>query len=399
MVPYPRTYQYYKSVFKGEPMPFAFVDMDLFNQNIEQVKLRAGNKPIRIASKSIRCVHLIKHILDYGAPYSGIMPYTASEALFLANQGFDNLLVGYPTCNSAEIAQVCEAVKQGINITLMADAAAHLSRYAEIAQKTGTRLPVCLDIDMSSVFPGLYFGVYRSSLHQAEEVKKLVSPFLGTAHLAITGIMGYEAQIAGVGDAVSGATVKNALVKTLKKQSVAEIAKRRAAVVQTLTAMGIQLTLVNGGGTGSLETTVHEDVVTEITVGSAFYSPALFDNYAAFKHEPAAAFAIEITRQPQPHIYTCLGGGYIASGSAGTDKLPKPYLPAGAQLIPNEGAGEVQTPFIYKGMERLTPGDPAFFRHAKAGELCERFTQLLLVSDGKIINRVPTYRGQNRCFV
>jgi D-serine deaminase-like pyridoxal phosphate-dependent protein len=68
-------------------------------------------------------------------------------------------------------------------------------------------------------------------------------------------------------------------------------------------------------------------------------------------------------------------------------------------LTKNEGAGEVQTPVKYSGTEKINIGDPLFFRHSKAGELCERFNFLHLVSQGKITNIVPTYRGESMCFV
>jgi D-serine deaminase-like pyridoxal phosphate-dependent protein len=98
-------------------------------------------------------------------------------------------------------------------------------------------------------------------------------------------------------------------------------------------------------------------------------------------------------------LYTCLGGGYVASGSAGTEKLPRPYLPDGAALLPLEGAGEVQTPVRYRGPERLALGDPIFMRHSKAGELCEHFNTLLLVMAGRVVGEVPTYRGEGQVFL
>ena len=94
-----------------------------------------------------------------------------------------------------------------------------------------------------------------------------------------------------------------------------------------------------------------------------------------------------------------MGGGYIASGTTGVDKQPKPYLPEGIQLTDNEGTGEVQTPFEYRGTETIDIGDSILFRHSKAGELCERFQELHIISDGKILTKVPTYRGQGQCFL
>jgi D-serine deaminase-like pyridoxal phosphate-dependent protein len=248
-------------------------------------------------------------------------------------------------------------------------------------------------------FPGLHFGVWRSPLRSAEEVRPVLERIKRTKRVKLDGVMGYEAQIAGVGDQVPGQAPKNALVQQLKKRSLGIIAQRRREVVDLIKSSGFELRFVNGGGTGSELTTRAEPVVTEITVGSGFYSPALFDHYKAFRYQPAAGYAIEIVRKPAPGIYTCLGGGYVASGAAGPDKLPQPYLPEGAKLIPLEGAGEVQTPVVYQGMYRLDPGDPIFMRHAKAGELCERFTHLVLIKQGQVVDEVATYRGDGQCFL
>jgi D-serine deaminase-like pyridoxal phosphate-dependent protein len=177
------------------------------------------------------------------------------------------------------------------------------------------------------------------------------------------------------------------------------VAKRRAQLVQFLASQNITLRFVNGGGTGSIASTRKEAAVSEITVGSGFYAPTLFDNYREFRYLPTAGYAVEIVRQPRPGLYTCLGGGYIASGAVGPEKVPQPYLPTGARLDPLEGAGEVQTPIRYTGTTSLQLGDPIFLRHAKAGELCEHFTHLLLVRNGKIVDKVPTYRGDGLCFL
>ena len=41
----------------------------------------------------------------------------------------------------------------------------------------------------------------------------------------------------------------------------------------------------------------------------------------------------------------------------------------------------------------LELGDPVIFRHAKAGELAERFNEYLLVAGDQLVGRAPTYRG------
>lgn len=392
-------YAYYKKVFAGRTLPFAYVDLDLLQQNIQQVLQRAHGKRLRLASKSLRSVALLRHIFAAHASFQGIMCYTAQEAVYLAKQGFSDLLIGYPTWHAQDITNVARITADGTPITLMVDSVEHVEQIERIARRVGVRLPVCLEIDMSMQLPGLHFGVWRSAIRTPAQARPILRRIMISEHLRLDGLMGYEAQIAGVGDNFAGQRVKNALVQRLKQRSLPDIAERRAAVVALARSYGLAPRFVNGGGTGSIDTTRTEDAVTEITVGSAFYSPALFDNYRAFRYQPAAGYAIEIVRHPQRNIYTCLGGGYIASGAVGREKQPQPYLPEGARLDTLEGAGEVQTPIRYRGNVALSVGDPIFMRHSKAGELCERFTHLLLVAQGSVQDEVTTYRGDGQCFL
>jgi D-serine deaminase-like pyridoxal phosphate-dependent protein len=392
-------YAYYREIFQGRPMPFAYLDLDLFEENIRQIAAQTGGKRIRVASKSLRCVTAIRRVLEADACFQGIMCFTAREAAYLAGLGFKDLLIGYPVWHSEDLGVVAKATAEGAQITLMIDSIAHIDQIERVAEQYNVRLPVCLDIDMSVNFPGLYFGVRRSPLRAGNDVRPVIERLKHSEHVWLDGVMGYEAQIAGLGDQVPGQAAKNTLVQQLKKRSLSIIAQRRREVVDLVRTSGLELRFVNGGGTGSELTTRVEPGVTEITVGSGFYSPTLFDNYKDFRYQPAAGYAIEIVRKPVPGIYTCLGGGYTASGAAGADKLPRPYLPEGARLIGLEGAGEVQTPVTYQGTHRIDLGDPIFMRHAKAGEICERFTHLILLKNGAIVDEVPTYRGEGHCFL
>ncbi len=394
-----RDYAYYKEVFAGRPLPLAYLDLDLLAQNIQQVVARAAGKRVRLASKSIRSIAVLRRILAADASFQGIMCFTSREAVFLAKQGFSDLLIGYPAWNAHDLAAVAQATAEGASITLMVDSVEHVEQVETIARQYQVRLPVCLEIDMSLDIPGLHFGVWRSPIHQPQQARPVLDKITHSAHVWLDGLMGYEAQIAGVGDNVPGQGAKNAIIRRLKQRSLHDVARRRAGLIELVAAYGLSPRFVNGGGTGSIVTTREEAGVTEITVGSAFYAPMLFDLYRDFHYQPAAGFALEIVRHPQPSIYTCLGGGYIASGAVGPEKLPQPYLPRGAKLDGLEGAGEVQTPIRYHGATPLHLGDPIFMRHSKAGELCERFTHLLLVTQGTIESEVTTYRGDGQCFL
>lgn len=379
-------------------MPCAFVDLELFDQNARDIVARAGSKRIRIASKSIRCVPLIERALASDVHYQGIMAYAVREAVFLSHQGLDDILVAYPAYHELEDSGLGEELRRGKRIVVMADCADHVHHYERFGKEFNVVVPVCLDLDMSSRFPGLHFGVLRSPITTPGGALEVARIARACKHVRLVGLMGYEAQIAGVPDNAPGSAAKNWLVRTLKARSLREIRTRRARVVDALKADGHELEFVNGGGTGSMETTKEEDCVTEIAVGSGLFSPALFDRYSAFRHAPAVGYAIEITRIPAPGVYTCHGGGYVASGT-GADKCPQPYLPLGARLTPLEGAGEVQTPIRYDGPERLAIGSPIFMRYAKAGEMCERFNSLLCIEGGTVTREFPTYRGEGQVFL
>ncbi len=388
-------YETYKNIFQDEQFPLAFVDLDILDQNISAILARAKGTKIRIASKSIRIPAILKYILEKSAQFDGIMAYHPNEALALSKMGFDNILLGYPYIHSNEIAPLLEEVKNGKLIIFMVDDIAQINIIEKEAQKANIKAKVCIDVDMSSDFGSIHFGVYRSSITSPEKLDNLLHLCAALKHIEVIGLMGYEAQIAGVNDAVKGQTLKNTVIQYLKKKSIKEVAQKRAKAIEILKKYGINNPLVNAGGTGSIESSITENGVTEITVGSGFFASHLFDHYKLFKHLPAAAFALQITRNPQKNIFTCAGGGYIASGETGIIKQPKPYLPENIQLTKNEGTGEVQTPIINQSNIELKIGDPIFFRHSKAGELFERFNDVYFVKNNQIITSEKTIRGLN----
>lgn len=392
-------YQALKQRFAGIQPPFAFLDLDALDTNAASVLQRAGQLPVRIASKSIRCRWVLEYLLRSSAQFQGLMCFTAAEMRWLCDQGFDQLLLGYPSQDREQLAALMLKIATGKTVYLMVDSSQQARLLNQLAAEVGVTVPICLDLDLSSDWPGLHFGVWRSPLRNLAALDNLLHHLRPLKQLRVAGLMGYEAQIAGVGDQLPGQGAKNQLIRLLQQRSLREAIARRTACVDRVHQQGYSLDFVNGGGTGSLELTAADRSVTELTAGSGFFAPTLFDAYSRFRLRPAAGFALPIVRQPAAGIHTCLGGGYIASGAVGPEKQPGVWEPAGAGLTSLEGAGEVQTPVLYKGPERLEPGDPIFFRHAKAGELCERFDSLYLLRDGEIIDKVPTYRGEGRTFL
>lgn len=394
----PDAYRRYADGLAGERLPAAFVDLDALDRNGARLGRRAAGLPVRLVTKSIRSVAILRYLLDTYPYLQGLLCFSPAEAAWLAAQGFDDLVVAYPTVEPSEIARVAAAVRDGASITLMVDHVDQLDVIDRCAADAATVLPIAIDMDASTSFPGLHFGVYRSPVATPAAALALAAAIARRPNLRLDGVMGYEGQIAGLDDAVPGRAVRNRIIRGLKARSIRDVHRRRGAIVAALTGAGHRLRFVNGGGTGSFESTARDPSVTELAAGSGFYLPTLFDHYAVHLGEPAAAFALPVTRRPQAGIVTCAGGGYPASGPIGPDRLPRPWLPAGAELLALEGGGEVQTPIRLDRAEELPLGAPVFFRHAKAGELCERFDTLLLIRAGAVIDRVATYRGDGRCF-
>ncbi|MGI2297233.1 amino acid deaminase/aldolase [Paenibacillus sp. GXUN7292] len=380
-------------------MPLAYVNLDLLDANIQSIAAAAQGKSIRIASKSIRCIPVLRRIMEADSIFRGVMCYTAGEAAYLLKQGFDDLLLGYPVWDDAALPFLMQSISEGRIVVFMVDCMTHVEHIERLAQSYGQKVRVCLDVDMSASYPGLHFGVMRSPLRSWAHARPVAEKIAASKWLIFDGMMGYEAQISGVGDRVPGQIFKNSLIQLLKRRSIREVAERRADAVQGISELGVNLRFVNAGGTGSIASSRSEPAVTEITAGSGFYAPALFDNYAGFRYLPAAGFAVQVVRQPKDGVVTCLGGGYTASGASGSDKLPQPHLPEGLKLLSLEGAGEVQTPLRCPKDVKLALGDPVFFRHAKAGELCERFDKLYAISGGSIVDEYVTYRGAGECFL
>lgn len=387
-----------QELFKNMTLPALFLDLKALDDNCQAIAKKANGKKIRIATKSIRSVPVLKRILSSSPVFEGLMCFSSQEALFLIDKGFDNLLIGYPCTDSTSLLQIAQVNQTGKRIICMVDDLAQIEILETLAKQAGGTFFVCIDVDMSSTFGPLHFGVRRSPLANPESVLHLTDRIIQSSYLTLTGIMGYEAQIAGIGDLMPGQQLKNTAIFYMQQKSIREVAKRRKDIVQIIQNKGIHLSLVNGGGTGSLHSTATEAAVTELTAGSGFYAPLLFDYYKSFSYQPALYFALPIVRKPTAHIYTCLGGGYIGSGATGKDKQPQPIFPPGGRLLSLEGAGEVQTPVYYEKAD-LQIGDAIVFRAAKAGEICERFSQITCISNGQIVEQYPTYRGEGVCFL
>lgn len=383
--------------------PVAVVDLAAFDANAHALVGRAGGKPVRLATKSLRCHALQRRALAVQG-FSGLLAFTLPEALWLA-EDVDDIVVGYPTSDRKALRQLAADPRLSSRVTVMVDSVEHLDMVEDAARAVGATsgVRVCLDVDASlEMLTGrVHLGVLRSPVRTPEQAVALARAVVDRPGLTLVGVMAYEAQIAGVGDNAPGSVPRRLAVRAMQRRSAAELRERRAAVVGAVRQIA-PLEFVNGGGTGSVELTAGDGAVTEIAAGSGLYGPTLFDGYRVWTPEPAAFFALDVVRRPSAEVATVLGGGWIASGVPGADRLPVPVFPPGLRTTSSEGAGEVQTPLRGPGARGLQLGDRVWFRHAKAGELSERVNELHLVDgteNGDQVTVAPTYRGEGHAFL
>ncbi|MFE2168239.1 amino acid deaminase/aldolase [Streptomyces sp. NPDC059447] len=380
--------------------PLAIVDIEAFDANADDLVRRAGGKPVRVASKSVRCRALLERVLARPG-FAGIMSYTLAESIWLARAGFEDVLLAYPSVDRAGFGELAGDAKLAGAVTVMVDDPAQLELIDRARDGGSEEIRVCLELDTAlHLFGGrVRVGARRSPLRDPAQLAELARVVAQRPGFRLVGLMAYEGHVAGVGDSLAGRPVRSRAIRLMQGAARKELAARRAAVVRAVRAVVPDLEFVNGGGTGSVAETAAEDAVTEIAAGSGLYLPRLFDNYTTFSGRPAALFAQPVVRRPGVGVVTVLGGGYPASGAAGADRSPVPYLPQGLRYDPQEGAGEVQTPLLGSPADDLLIGDRVWFRHAKAGELCERFETLHFVEGDRVTGSAPTYRGEGKTFL
>lgn len=311
------------------------------------------------------------------------MCFSAQEALFLASEAaetshLDDFLVAYPSLQPSDIAAVfCLQVRHRKTVAVMLDCEEHVAAldtlWHEVLHAGGDvagpdKLRVCIDLDMSlrMLCGCMHVGAHRSPCHGLNEFVPLFHAIKASHHLELVGVMGYEAQVAGVMDCNPFLHVINVIVRGLKAVSCPDVRRKRWQVQHFLQQERHALDFFNGGGTGSMAFSCGDPALTEVTMGSGLLQSTIFDWFQAAMAKPAFCFALQCTRRPAADMVVAQSGGFIASGEVALDKTPQPFLPPGMQTFPHEGYGEVQTPLrLPAGCPPIKLGDALFFRPAK----------------------------------
>jgi D-serine deaminase-like pyridoxal phosphate-dependent protein len=377
--------------------PIMVVDLDAFDANAADLVRRADGTPIRVATKSLRVPALITRALAVDG-FNGALALSLREALWLNEQEIcPDIVLGYPTVDCAALAELVASPSAAGAITLMVDCVEHLDVVDSVRASKAVAIRVAIDIDAGLRMGGQHIGPKRSPLQDAPEVVGLARTILSRPGFLLVGVMTYEGQVAGVPDDVPNKKAKSLVVRRLKAASVEQLKVRRHEIDHALRQVA-SLEFWNAGGSGSVESSAEDPVVTEVAAGSGLLVPTLFDHYQSFRPRPAAYFGQPVVRRPSPSLVTVAGGGFVASGPAGDDRLPQPWAPPGLHLTGLEGVGEAQTPLTGHPAATLRIGDLVWFRPAKSGEPFEHTDRVHLLQGAEIIDSVPTYRGTGNVF-
>lgn len=147
--------------------PVAIVDLEAFDANAADLVRRAGGKPVRVASKSVRCRALLERVLAREG-FAGIMSFTLDESLWLARAGFEDVLLAYPSADRSGFGELARDPKLAAAVTVMVDDVAQLD-LIDASRAGGTEeVRVCLELDTALSLLGgrIRIGARRSPLRE-----------------------------------------------------------------------------------------------------------------------------------------------------------------------------------------------------------------------------------------
>ena len=237
-----RSYDYYRAALEDVALPAAFVDVERLETNARAIRKRAGDTRVRVASKSVRSRAVLDRILALDEGFEGLLCYSGEEAAYLADAGFSDLVVAYPIWQESEVEAACEAIEAGARVQLMVDSVDHVQRLSTLAEQFGQDIPLCLDIDLSTSHFGLHFGVRRSGVRDVDTARHVAATIADAPAVHLAGVMGYEAQLAGIpDDSPANNALVNAVIRLLKRRSRPTVRKRRQSIVRALARDGHDL--------------------------------------------------------------------------------------------------------------------------------------------------------------
>ena len=355
---------------------------------------RARGVPLRLASKSLRVRALQERALAAG--FVGTLCFTLPEALWLASNGWDDLVVAYPTVDRGALRELAHTVRARTD-----HGDGRLPRAPGRDRGRGRRPREGLHRRRRRLAARSY-GDRREALAAArrrpcdKSCKRDRRAARARARRA-DGLRGADRRRRRRARRASRCCGSRCRSCRRCPRASSRAGARRSS---TRCARSRRCASSTAAGPGSIERTAAEPAVTEVAAGSGLYGPTLFDTYRAFKPRPAALFALPVVRKPSSKLATALGGGYPASGAAGRDRLPRPFLPAGLKLDAARGRGRGPDAARGQGRGRAAGRRPRVVPPRQGGRAVRALRRR--APDPRRASSstpCPTYRGEGKTFL
>ena len=173
------------------------IDLDAFDANAADLVRRAGGKPIRVASKSLRVPALIQRALARPG-FAGVLSYSLREAHWLVREGVtDDVVMGYPTVDRGALAELLADDHARKRVTLMVDDPAQLALIEAAGGGHPTR--VAIDIDAGLRLGRSHVGPKRSPLHDADAVVAFAQQVVDRKFSLVRHVVRYAGHLSLVG--------------------------------------------------------------------------------------------------------------------------------------------------------------------------------------------------------
>lgn len=287
------------------PTPAAVIDLDAFDRNVARMAARAAEAglALRPHAKSHKCATLARRQITAGAV--GVCCAKLAEAEALAAAGVGQILVTSPTAGAVSAARAARLAAELPDFRIVVD---HPDAAAELAAAATSPIQVIVDIDV---------GMGRTGCHDATQAADVARAVLAQPSLRLLGVQGYG----GSWQHMSGANARAA--------SVAEGMKALTAAISAIRAVGGDVAVVTGGGTGTFAADAAQGVLNEVQPGSyAFmdteYRDALGDDPdGAFEQSASIASTVISANHPR---WVTIDAGLKAFSTEGP--MPRPLDPA-----------------------------------------------------------------------
>lgn len=334
-------YRYYRRVFRGCEPPFGYLDLDRLTPRLRLALEQSRGKRLRVDGRVLGNPAIIDRVLRSDIRLDGVLCGSVSQAAHLASSWrLRDLVVATPVTGEAELLRVCDAIAHGCDICLNIDTAADIEVVAEVAQRCGVEVPVCVTLG-TSVAGG---GVSSSAVADLMSLLEVIETYPG---ISFRGVI--EQQRAGA-EARPGATER-----------------ARRIIREGLKVRGYARPLYSICDTRDLAADGSDPAVSEIIIGRELFAPESSDQDGW----PVAGYVLGPQVDAEAPESMDLDASDVSSTAPAGIGKPVAATPAEGDKSPER----------------------RFFAAPDTAALDMHFSRLYLVQGGALVSRIATSKA------